>query len=228
MERTFVLLSSPFLGPVAWAPVASALTARGYDVIVPSLPRDPLFSPEEVLRALENSVPGLGELVLVPHSNAGLYVPALVASRPVRATVFLDAVLPPENGCIPVAPAGLVAMLRDRVGSDGLLPLWSEWWPEEDVAALFPDPQTRRRVEADQRQVPWDYLTAEVDVPAGWATNQAGYVAFGATYAEELREAKNRGWPVRILDGRHLHMLWDPAAVASTLVEITDELKQLR
>ncbi|WP_431897791.1 hypothetical protein [Micromonospora haikouensis] len=174
MGRTFVLLSSPFLGPVVWAPVASALTARGYDVIVPSLPRDPLFSPDEVLRALDNAVPRLGELVLVPNSNAGLYVPALVASRPVRATVFLDAVLPPESDRIPVAPAGLIATLRDRVGADGLLPLWSEWWPEEDVAALFPDQQTRRRVEADQRRVPWDYLTAEVDVPAGWATNPAG------------------------------------------------------
>ncbi|WDZ84853.1 hypothetical protein [Micromonospora cathayae] len=226
MERTFVLLSSPFLGPAAWDPVASVLTARGYDVVVPSLPQDPLFSPEEVLRALENSVPGLGELILVPHSNAGLYVPALVASRPVRATVFLDAVLPPENGRRPVAPAGLIAKLRDRVGADGLLPLWCEWWPEEDLAALFPDPQTRRRVEADQRRVPWDYLTAEVEVPAGWATNPAGYVAFGGTYADELREATARGWPVRILDGRHLHMLWDPAAVASTLVEITDELTQ--
>ncbi|WP_328343740.1 hypothetical protein [Micromonospora sp. NBC_00421] len=224
MGRTYVLLSSPFLGPVVWDPVASVLRAGGHDVVAPSLPRDPLSTPGEVLSALEESVPGRGELVLVPHSNAGLYVPALVASRPVRATVFLDAVLPPRSGRLPVAPAGLAAMLRDRVGADGLLPLWSEWWSEEDVAALYPDPQTRQRVEADQRRVPWAYLTAEVEVPAGWATNRAGYVAFGTAYADELREAENRGWPVRILDGRHLHMLWDPAAVASTLLEIADQL----
>ncbi|MFI7574481.1 hypothetical protein [Micromonospora sp. NPDC049497] len=226
MRTTFVLLTSPFLGPSVWEPAASVLVARGHDVVVPSLPPLPLHSPDEVLCALRDCLPEQGEPVLVPHSNAGLYVPALVAARPVRAAVFLDAVLPPASGRIPVAPERLRATLRSRVGADGLLPYWSEWWSDSDVAALFPDPQTRRRVEADQRRVPWDYLTADVVVPPGWDSVPTGYVAFGTTYADELQRAADRGWPVRCLDGRHLHMTCDPEVVASTLIEVATELRR--
>ena len=65
------------------------------------------------------------ELVLVAHSGAGLFVPGLVDAVRPRGAVFVDAVLPPPTGDLPVAPAGLRDLLRDRVDADGLLPPWT-------------------------------------------------------------------------------------------------------
>ncbi len=79
-----VLLASPLLGPSVWAPVADELGARGLAVTVPRLP-DRVDSPADVLEGFLERMP-LGEpAVLVPHSNAGLYAPALAAARPVQA-----------------------------------------------------------------------------------------------------------------------------------------------
>ncbi|MFY1687707.1 hypothetical protein [Plantactinospora sp. WMMB782] len=159
--------------------------------------------------------------MLVPHSNAGLYVPALVATRPVRGAVFVDAVLPPASGSVPVAPTRLAEMLRDRIDpEDGRLPPWTRWWPEESVAELFPDAGSRARVEAEQSRVPFDYLTARVALPDGWDAVSAGYLGFGDTYADEQADARARGWPVRIMPGKHLHMLHDPAGVATEIMTL--------
>jgi hypothetical protein len=106
-----------------------------------------------VLDWLVSALPSAGEFILAPHSNTGLYVPAIAARRSVRGFVFVDAVLPPRDGRMRVAPDALVNRLRTSVGSDGLLPPWTSWWPEEDAAALFPDRQSRYRIEAEQRRL---------------------------------------------------------------------------
>jgi hypothetical protein len=216
-----VLIPSPFLGPAVWTPVASVLRSDfGITATVPAPPDPAASSPAEVLAAIEEGLPNADDLVLVPHSNAGLYVPALVATRPVRGVVFVDAVLPPARGSVPVAPAGLRDMIRDRVGPDGNLPLWTHWWPEESVAGLFPDAETRAMVEAEQARVPFEYLTAQVDLPDGWDAVSAGYLSFGDTYSDEREDARARSWPVRTMRGGHLHMLRDPAGVATEIMEL--------
>jgi hypothetical protein len=221
VSPTFALIPSPFLGPAVWEPVAARLAERGRSAMVPAAPARPIGSPADVIDWLDAALPEAGELFVVPHSNAGLYVPAIVAMREVRGFVFVDAILPPRAGRRPVAPAGLVAELRGLAGPDGLLPPWTRWWPEETTAALFPDPATRRRVEAEQPKLPLAYLTGRVDIVAGWdAAAPGAYVAFGDTYAEEVADAGARGWPTAILDGGHLHMLRDPAGVARTLIDL--------
>ncbi|MCW3844140.1 hypothetical protein ONA70_29020 [Micromonospora yasonensis] len=216
-----VLIPSPFLGPAVWAPVASALRSDfGVTAALPPPPDPAAPTPAAVLAAIEKGLPESDDLVLVPHSNAGLYIPALVTTRPVRGAVFVDAVLPPPRGIVPVAPAGLRDMLRDRVEPDGNLPPWTRWWPEESVAGLFPNAETRARVEAEQARVPFEYLTAQVELPDGWEAVSAGYLSFGDTYADERDDARARGWPVRTMLGGHLHMLRDPAGVAAEIMEL--------
>ncbi|MEO3747272.1 hypothetical protein [Plantactinospora sp. B5E13] len=216
-----VLIPSPFLGPAVWAPVASALRADfGVTAVVPAPPDPAPTSPAAVLAAIEKGLPDSDDLVLVPHSNAGLYVPAIVMTRPVRGAVFVDAVLPPARGDVPVAPARLRDMLRDHVGPDGTLPPWTRWWPEESVVRLFPDAETRARVEAEQARMPFEYLAARVDLPDGWDAVSAGYLSFGDTYADEREDARARGWPARRMLGDHLHMLRDPAGVAAGIMEL--------
>lgn len=211
------LLASPLLGPATWAPVARRLRADGHGVVLAAGAAPPR-APADVLRALLAALPD-DELVLVPHSNAGLYVPALAAERPVVGAVFVDAALPPPHGAAPTAPPRFLASLRERAGADQRLPVWTEWWDEADVAALFPDSESRRRVEAEQHRVPLGYFEQRVPVPAGWDALACAYVAFGDTYAAEVERARAAGWQVRVLPGRHLHALVDPAAVAAAVTE---------
>lgn len=218
MSVTPVLLSSPFLGPAVWEPVERALyDVHGLPATTIAAPDLGTADPMEILGALRDQLPEGDDLLLVPHSNAGLYVPSLLSGARTRGAVFVDAILPPAEGSAPVAPPALRETL-DAQAYDGLLPAWTEWWPESTVAALFPDLQTRRRVESEQRLLPAEYLAAEVHVPPGWDRAPGAYLAFGDAYAEELADARRRGWPVSTMSGTHLHMLWDPVGVAAEIV----------
>jgi uncharacterized damage-inducible protein DinB len=57
----------------------------------------------------------------VPHSNAGLYVPELTRKRRVIGYVFVDAILPPDGGTVPVAPQHLVTELESLADESGML-----------------------------------------------------------------------------------------------------------
>lgn len=217
------LLASPLLGPAVWTPVADVLRRQGWEVLVPPAYPAPT-GPDDVLAHLRGSIPVRSPVVLVPHSNAGLYVAALAASHPVRALVFTDAGLPSDGPATPAAPPGLRAFLADLVERDGRLPVWSRWWPEDEVAGLFPDRGTRAAVEAEQARLPAAYFDATVPSPPGWQDRPAAYLAFGETYAAERDDAHARGWPVATLAGGHLHQLVEPGAVADALVGLLGRL----
>jgi hypothetical protein len=181
-----VLLASPLLGPAVWTPVAALLRDSGRDVTVAPSP-GPVGTPQDVLDAWLPELPVDEDLVLVPHSNAGLYVAALAAVRRVTGVVFVDAGLPGDGGQTSTAPPVFRTMLAGLAGTDGLLPPWTQWWPGEDLDGLFPDPTTRAAVEAEQVRLPLGYFGQRVPSPPGWDEHVA-YLGFGDTYAEEQAE----------------------------------------
>lgn len=61
-------------------------------------------------------------------------------------------------------------VLADKADSDGLLPPWTSWWDEANLAGLFPDPEVRARVEREQPRLPLSYFSAQLPVPFGWDT----------------------------------------------------------
>ncbi len=211
-----VLLTSPLLGPSVWAPVAGLLRDQGLTVTVAAVTR-PVRTATDVLAAFLDAVPDESGLVLVPHSNAGLYVDALAAVRRVDRVVFVDAGLPSPSGPTAVAPAGLRRLLEGLADADGLLPPWTAWWPEPDVERLLPDARTRALVEGEQRRLPLGYFADAVPAPATRRAVTGAYLAFGDTYAEERETAVQRGWPAETLAGEHLHQLVDPVAVAAAV-----------
>ena len=156
----------------------------------------------------------------MPHSNAGLYVAALVARAPVTALVFVDALLPGEPPASPVTSADLVEQLRPLADATGRLPVWTRWWPEEDLAGLFSDAGQRAAVERGQRRLPLAYLESAVPSPAGWERLPAAYLGFGEAYAAEQVRARALGWPVSLLPGRHLHPVVEPAEVADAVTAL--------
>jgi len=214
------LLASPLLGAAVWRPAATALTDRGWDVlVVPGLAQAPRH-PAQVLAHLLDALPDGPALGLVAHSNAGLYLPALAAERRVAASVYADAALPAAVGASAVASPRMHRFLEDLTDDDGLLPPWTQWWDEEQVAALFPDAACRAAVAAEQHRLPVEYFTASIAAPAGWTERPAAYLAFGDTYYAERDQAARWGWPVRTLPGGHLHPLVAPSRVAAALDDL--------
>jgi hypothetical protein len=231
MATSFVMVHSPSVGPRTWEPVARRLSELGWHAAVPSLlhvgEEGPPFWPRVVdaVRAGLDT-PGQGQQVmLVAHSNAGLFIPVISAALPgqVLGCIFVDAALPPSSGTAPVAPPELLALLRSKA-SGGLLPQWTDWWDQDEVASLFPDQQTRQAVIEEQPRLPLSYYEASVPVPAGWDVRPCAYLLFGPPYDEAATEAHGRGWIVQQLPGGHLHQLVDPDGVARWLLAIADQM----
>jgi hypothetical protein len=228
MTPLFVLVHSPSVGPATWTPVAKRLMALGHAARVPVLTAvgngDPPFWPRVVDGVLDDlaDVPPEQPLVLVVHSNAGPFLPLIrrAVRQPVLACVFVDAALPARDGPTPMAPDEGLRMLRGLVDSDGLLPQWTQWWDEADVAPMFPDPATRRLVSAEQPRLPLSYYEQAIPAPAGWDDGPMAYIMFCPPYDVQAEQARERGWPVFHLPGAHLHQIVAPDAVADLILRI--------
>lgn len=216
MGVVLALLPSPLLGPAVWQPVAEELVQRGWPVITPVPARAPR-SPGDVLRSFLTALPVDRHVAVIAHSNAGLYVPALTVNRQITAYVFVDAGLPASHGLVPLAPPALLELLRQKADHAGLLPPWTHWWDEADVATLFPSGTMREQVEREQQRLPLSYFTQSLPVPPDWDRQPGAYLAFGDTYASDREAAASRGWLVTTLSGGHLHMLVDPPRVAAEI-----------
>lgn len=218
MPTTVALLPSPLLGSAAWEPVAQALRADGRSALVVELPSR-ITRPADVLAAFTSALQDEA-LILVPHSNAGLFAPAVADAVDALGTVFVDAALPPATGATPLAPPRLRERLNELVDEEGSLPPWTRWWAEDDMGGLFPSTAWRRRVESTQPRLPLSYFESTMSVPDGWTSRPSAYLAFGDTYAEESAQARRHGWPSDVIEGRHLHMLHDPETVATCIVRL--------
>ena len=146
-----LFVSSPLLGPAAWGTVPELLGGVVAEV-------------DDV----SSVAAGLADVVLVPHSNAGLYAPMLAEAAGARATVYVDAALAGDGPDTALAPPRFLAFLETLSDDEGILPPWTQWW-EEGVDELFPDDATRAAVEAEQPRLPLSYFTARLPVPSGWA-----------------------------------------------------------
>jgi pimeloyl-ACP methyl ester carboxylesterase len=231
MATSFVLVHSPSVGPRTWEPVACRLTELGWEAAVPSLlgvgqQGPPFWS--RVVDAVRAGLDTSGQkqgVVLVAHSNTGLFIPVIAAALPGRVLgwILVDTALPPlrDGGCR--APGELLALLRGKA-SGGLLPPWTDWWDEDQVAPLFPDQQTHQAVTEEQPSLPLSYYEASVPVPTGWDARPYAYLLFGPPYDEAATQAHGRGWIVERLPGGHLHQLVNPDGVARLLLAIADQL----
>jgi hypothetical protein len=224
----FILVHSPSVGPATWSPVARQLEMSGCEVVVPSLlsvgEGGAPFWPRAVAAVtagLAGTDPGQ-PLILVAHSNAGVFVPVIAPGlgRPVACSIFADATVPAARGHTPVAGAEFLPFLTSLAGPDGRLPRWTDWWDEEDVAPMFPSPQARELVTGEQPRLPLAYYQEQVPAPAGWDDHSCGYLLFSPAYQDQARQARQRGWPVQSLPGEHLHQIVDPDGVAHALLDL--------
>ena len=138
----------------------------------------------------------------------------------VVGAVFADAGVPPRRGDQPLARPAFLEFLWEKADTRGVLPVWTDWWEEADVAALFPDVETRTRIEREQPRLPLSYFQDQLPAPTGWDNVPAAYLAFGDTSSRERDDAEHRRWPVTTLAGEHLHLLNNPTQVATALIDL--------
>ena len=90
-----------------------------------------------------------------------------------------------------MVPAEFVPFLRAKV-VDGILPRWSDWWEEEEVASLYPDQETRGALTAEEPRLPLAYYEQTIPVPGGWDRRPCAYLWFGPPYDETAKLAGDR------------------------------------
>lgn len=227
MTSFMILIHAPGLGPASWRPVATELTRAGHQVIVPSLTGfadgAPPYAPR-LIRLAAAQVPAgpRDDVVVVVHSGAGVFAAHLAAAVTAAelTVVFADASLPRQAAPALVLDPGFLPFVRE-LASDGIVPPWHQWWPEDELAPLFPDGATRREVTAQSRPVPLAFFEETLPpLPGGWPPCRAAYLAFSESYRQAAEAAARAGWPVRELPGGHLHMLVDPGGVAAAITSL--------
>ncbi len=203
----FCLLPSPLTTPAVAGPLATSLRSRGHEAVVAGAGGSSVHA---VFGGFVDAADGAD--VVVPHSNAGRFGPGVAEA--VRATlVCVDSLLPGD-----ALEPGMVQFLRDRELSDGLLAPWSAWWPRVDLDEVVGGHWDL--LTTDEPRVPLAMLAEQPPVPDDWPARTSGYVAFGETYAEQAALAEASGWPVRRLEGKHLHLLTHPDEVAVAVLQL--------
>jgi pimeloyl-ACP methyl ester carboxylesterase len=229
MGARLLLVPSPLVGSATWEPVATDLAAAGYTVTVPDLAGTLAAGPTYHLRQAQVVACSAAarEVILVGYSRAGSLLATIgtMLGQRVRGYIFVDARMPtPGYSWMQTTSPDLVARLRQMADVQGWLPPWSQWWGEEELAALLPDPGLRKRFTAGCPRLPLA-MFEEIDPPApGWPAAPGGYLQLSEAYDDEAARARDLGWPVRELPSHHLALLTRPGQVAREIRELIGQL----
>lgn len=231
----FVLVHGGWHGAWCWELLVPELAARGHRAVAVDLPiGDPAAGAAEYAAVAAAAADSLGhrsaegdaDVVLVAHSLAGLTVPLVAATRPVRHVVYLAALLPdPGRSWDAQAAAGERQTRRglgrgQTVHEDGS----SSLRPEAAVQRLYPDspPDVARRAADRLRPQQWR-ITAEPTPLRTWPAVPSTYVLCSDDLVVDDGWAR-RAVPERlgvepvVLPGDHSPFLARPAELADLLV----------
>jgi hypothetical protein len=230
MAAKLLFVHSPLVGCGTWDQVASELSGRGYEVGAPDLTGTVMAGPPYCVRQAEviaRSASGQ-PVVLIGHSGAGpLLAAAGALAGQVRGYLFVDAGLPtPGQTWMDTVPADLVAQVREMADARGWLPPWPQWWGDEVLAELLPDPATRRQFTSGCSPLPLA-MFAEVHPPVPhWPDAPGAYLQLSEAYQDQADRARERGWPVTRQMSHHLALLTEPGQVAASVHGLLGRLGQ--
>jgi hypothetical protein len=201
-------------------PLVAELGALDVVADVPDL-RMAIDSPDSFRQRATEAAAGVS--LLIGHSGAGAFLPAIADAANVRMIVFVDAVVPGADEAF--VPSGRFLEFLDAVPTDdGLMARWNDWWPAGLMAELVPDATQRRQIESEIPRVRRSFYDTPVPLPPHWWTRPAGYLQLSAVYGEEFARAAEWGWPTARLDGHHLDTCIEPTSVAAAIRELIDHI----
>lgn len=227
LNGTYVLIHSPLVGGLTWTLVADQMRHKGLDVVVPLLldspdSQEPFWKQhaESAAQALQH-IPKNIALTLVAHSGAGPLLPAIRQSlpNPLHAYVFVDAGIPRDGATrldlMKSEDPEWAEQFEKELARGGRFPTWSF----DDLQEVIPDEPLREQIVAEIRPRGLSFFTEPVPVFDGWPDAPCVYIQFSAVYDRPAAQARETGWTVYELEAGHFHMLLDPAAVTSIIVE---------
>jgi pimeloyl-ACP methyl ester carboxylesterase len=139
---TFALVHGAWHGPWSWERVVGPLVEHGHQVVVPDLPsEDTELGLGDYADAIDRALADADDVVLAPHSLGGLVGPVVAARRPLRALVYVCALVP-EPG---LSFSDQLAASEERVllfeGGRELDDQGRSHWPDPDTTAstMYPD-----------------------------------------------------------------------------------------
>jgi hypothetical protein len=231
MDARLLFVHSPLVGPGTWDLVAADLAGRGYQVGGTDLTGTLTAGPPYCVRQAETIARGTAgqPAILIGHSGAGpLLAAAGAISGQVRGYLFVDAGLPiPGQTWMQTVPPELAAQVRGMADDRGWLPPWPQWWGDEAVAELIPDPAARRPFTAGCPPLALA-MFEEVHPPAPqWPdapAAPAAYLQLSEAYEDQAARAAELGWPVAERMSHHLAPLTHSALVAESLHELLGQL----
>jgi pimeloyl-ACP methyl ester carboxylesterase len=224
---TFCLVHGAWHGGWCWERLAPELEARGGRVVAPDLPCEDVDAGVSVYADVVSAALGdADDAVVVGHSLAGLVIPLVAARRPVRALVYLCALVPTpgepgaramEAALLPGFPSGTV---RDELGRSHWVDpaaaardLCDDAPPEVGLAAAA---RLRRQAQAPSLEpCPLDELPGVERISVLCRDDRAVSPSWSRTAARELLGVE----PVE-LPGSHSPFLSRPAELAELLVSL--------
>lgn len=230
MAAKLLLVHSPLVGSGTWDQVAAELSGRGYEVGVPDLTGTVMAGPPYGVRqakVIARSASGQ-PAVLIGHSGAGpLLAAAGAMAGQIRGYLFVDAGLPiPGQTWMDTVPADLAAQVREMADAQGWLPPWPQWWGDEVLAGLLPDPAARRRFTAGCPRLPLAMFTEAHPAAPHWPDAPGAYLQLSEAYQDQAARARERGWPVTRQLSHHLALLTEPRQVAASVHGLLGRLGQ--
>ena len=199
MTARLLLVHSPLVGCATWDLVAADLAGRGYQVGVPDLTGTVTAGPPYCLRqaqVIARSAAGQ-PAILIGHSGGGpLLAAAGAIIGQVRGYIFADAGPPtPGQTWMETVPPDLAAQLREMADARGWLPPWPQWWGEEALAELIPDPETRQHFAARGPPLPLA-MFEEIHPPALQRPDApAGDLQLSEAYHDQAAKARELAGP---------------------------------
>jgi hypothetical protein len=229
MKPAFLLIHSPLVGPYTWIPAANALERSGYQAVVPHLVNNEQdnqpFAEQHVQAIAQAYIDHLQgkPVILAAHSGAGMLLPSAgQAIGSPAGYIFVDAGMPQNNKSRLDLFAPDEADRFRQAATNGYIPLWKE----EVLSKVIPDPQVRHTFVSELRPVPIAVYEEQIPVPESWPDAPCAYLSFSksTSYAVDIKQAREQGWPYIELSGYHFHQLVDPKAVAEALVLLAQQI----
>ena len=91
----FALVHGAWHGAWCWERLVGPLQDRGHEVVVPELPsEDPELGLEDYAETIHGALGDADDVVVIPHSLGGLVGPVIANRRPLKALVYLNALVP--------------------------------------------------------------------------------------------------------------------------------------
>jgi pimeloyl-ACP methyl ester carboxylesterase len=135
---TFALVHGAWHGAWCWERLLDPLRERGHEVVTPELPsEDTELGLQDYADTIDGALRNADDVVLVPHSLGGLVGPVVARRRPLRALVYVSALIPEP---------GLSFSEQLSAESEPVLVFEGGREVDDEGRSYWPDPEATARI----------------------------------------------------------------------------------